>query len=308
MSKEPRYTLIGAFVVGAVCIIAGSVVFLGRGKFFEERKTYITFFSGSVKGLAVGSVVSFRGAQVGKVRDLSVVYQHEQDALIIPVLLDINLESIKGLRQFGDRSTAPDEGDLITRLVSRGLRAQLGLDSIVTGSLFVQLDFMPDIPVTLRSIDKRYPEIPSVPSSLEKLQTTLQQLPLAEISERTTRIATRLDEILSSPTIDASLTTLHRLLTDLDTLTHRFDERSASVTTEFASLSGAYRRTALQLVELAKQTETTLRALQATSEQGTSLAAGAHQTLGEIQATAKSLRRLADYLEQHPESIVRAKQ
>ncbi len=294
-------------MVGAVVIIAASIVFLGRGKFFEETRTYITFFSGSVKGLTVGSVVSFRGAQVGKVKDLSVVYQRDRDELIIPVLIDINLESIKGLKQLGEKSSAHDETDLITRLVSRGLRAQLGLDSIVTGSLFVQLDFMPEMPLNLRALDTRYTEIPSVPSSLEKLQTTLQQLPLADIADKLVKITNRVEEVVSSRHIDEALSTTDVLLRELQTLSRNIDSRSAEITSEFNKLSGAYRVTAQQIGELTRQTEKTLRSLQATSDQGGELAVGAHQTLDEIRTTARSIKRLADYLEQHPEAILMAK-
>ena len=130
MSKEPRYAWIGTFVVGAIVIIAAAVLFLGRGKFFERTGTYIAFFSGSVKGLQIGAAVSFRGARVGTVKDVSIVYKADRDELIIPVLLELDADSVQGLTSIESKKGGPSEGQLISRLIDKGLKARLGLDSM----------------------------------------------------------------------------------------------------------------------------------------------------------------------------------
>ena len=97
MSKEPRYAWIGAFIIGAVGVLVAAIVFFGRGRLFENTGTYIAFFSGSVKGLQAGAPVSFRGARVGTVKDLSIVYKADRDELVIPVLLELDADSVQGL-------------------------------------------------------------------------------------------------------------------------------------------------------------------------------------------------------------------
>ena len=294
MSKEPRYAWIGSFVVGAVVIVAAAVLFFGRGKFFERTGTYIAFFSGSVKGLQVGAAVSFRGARVGTVKDVSIVYKPDRDELIIPVLLELDADSVQGLNSIDSRKGGPSETQLISRLIDKGLKARLGLDSIVTGQLFVQLDFLPNIPIRrMAADDEDYQEIPTAPSPLEKLQQTLEEIPFDELARKTVSAVERLDEMLSSPELRSSLGNLDGLLEELKTVVANIDQRSDGLAKELKVASG--------------QLTKTLESLQGTIGNGSPLVDKTSSALDEITNSARAMRRLADYLEQHPETLLRGK-
>jgi len=294
MSKEPRYAWIGTFVVGAVCLTVTAVLFFGRGKLFEHTTTYIAFFSGSVKGLQVGAPVSFRGARVGKVKDVSIVYKPGKDELIIPVLLELDADSVQGLNTVDHKRGDDSEPGLISRLIARGLKAQLGLDSIVTGQLFVQLDFMPDVPIRMMAQDDEdYQEIPTAPSPLEKLQETLQQIPLAELAQKTVAAIEKIEALLSSNDVQDAFGNLNTLIKELEVVTKNIDSKADGLSREFKVASG--------------QLTATLKTVQSTLEQSDPLLGKTSAAMDEVSNSARALRRLADYLEQHPESLLRGK-
>jgi len=294
MAQEPRYARIGSFVVGAVCITVAAVVFFGRGRLFEDTRTYISFFSGSVKGLTIGAPVSFRGARVGKVKDVSIVYKQDRDELIIPVLIELDVDSVVGLKSKASAGSMFGGPDLVTRLVDRGLRAQLALDSLVTGQLFVQLDFMPNVPVRrMATPDEDYPEIPTAPSPLEKLQETLQEIPLAELAKKTVSTISRIEDLLQSDQLGTTFKNVNALLTELKGVASNIDSRSAGLVNNLQDTT----------IRLSK----TLAVLEATVQQTQPLVSKTSGAVDEVTASARALRRLADFLEQHPESLLRGK-
>lgn len=294
MSQEPRYARIGLFVVGAVCITVAAVVFFGRGRFFEDTRTYISFFSGSVKGLTIGAPVSFRGARVGKVKDVSIVYKQDRDELIIPVLIELDVDSVVGLKSKASAASLFGGPDLVTRLVDRGLRAQLALDSLVTGQLFVQLDFMPNVPVRrMATPDEDYPEIPTAPSPLEKLQETLQEIPIAELAKKTVSTISKIEDMLQSDQLGVTMRNLNDLLVEVKGVAANIDSRSATLATNLQDTT----------IRLSK----TLSALETTVQQTQPLVSKTSGAVDEVAASARALRRLADFLEQHPESLLRGK-
>jgi paraquat-inducible protein B len=294
MSKEPRYAWIGSFVIGAAAIVAAAVLFFGRGRFFENTETYISFFSGSVKGLAVGAPVSFRGAPVGKVKDVSIVYKADRDELIIPVLLELDTDSVQGITTRKEQHGHNEGPDLVQRLVERGLRAQLALDSIVTGQLFVQLDFMPNVPIKLMAVDDEdYPEIPTAPSPLEKLQETLQNIPISELVNKTVTALEKLDTLLSSDDLSSAIKNVNSMLIEVRTLASHIDDQSEGILKEFKAVID--------------QISATLQSVQKTLQEGAPLTGKASAALDQFSESARSLRRLADALEEHPEALLRGK-
>ena len=294
MSKEPRYAWIGAFIIGAVGVLVAAIVFFGRGRLFENTGTYIAFFSGSVKGLQAGAPVSFRGARVGTVKDLSIVYKADRDELVIPVLLELDADSVRGLTAIDPKKIGSSEGRLVSRLIEKGLRARLGLDSIVTGQLFVQLDFMPHVPVRLMAADdENYIEIPTAPSPLEKLQQTLEELPFDELARKTVNAIENIEQLLSSPDVQNSFHNLDGLLVELKAVVSNIDTRSDGLSKDLKGAS----------TELTK----TLEAVQKTLAHGDPLFDRTSSAIDEVSNSAQALRRLADYLEQHPETLLRGK-
>lgn len=292
MSKEPRYRSIGIFVIGAVALAAACLIFFGRSKFFDRSYVFRCYFSGSVKGLVPGAPVRFRGAQVGSVKDVSIVYDRSTDALKIPVLIELYQASVKGISPDPDGSVT--EVALVERLIKRGLRAQLSLDSIVTGQLYVQLDFMPSVPIVLNDDDDdHYPEIPTAPSPLDKIQMTLETLPINEIVSRTVHILQKVDEFVSSDSFTQGFENISSMAAELRELAEHIDQRSDLLSQEVMALS--------------KSSATTLQSLDGTLKDVRPTVRETQRTLEELSAMSRSVRRLADLLERQPESVLLGK-
>ena len=292
MSKEPRYRRIGVFVIVGLALSVACLVFFGRFKLFDQTYVYITYFSGSVKGLQPGAPVRFRGATVGSVKDISIVYHRDTDSLKIPVLLELERTSVKGIQPSEDSMTSVA---LIERLIQRGLRAQLGLDSIVTGQLFVQLDFMPNVPIVLNEEDDdHYPEIPTAPSPLDKIQATLETLPLSEIVSRFADILKKVDQFVGSPDTEQGLVEAKALIVELRTLAAHLDERSAVLTKEAH--------------EVSDDTSEALKGINKALGDARPAIRESQRAVEDIAAMSRAIRRLAELLERDPQSVLLGKE
>jgi len=175
MSKKANKTLIGVFVLGAVTLLVLSLIIFSSGKYFRRTNKYVLFFDDSVKGLAVGAPVTFKGVKIGTVSDISLVYDPDTKFAIIPVIIETEPDRIK------DTPTRRETSNM-RFLINKGLRAQLETLNFLTGQLAVTLDFFPDKPARFRDLMKKYPEIPTVPSPLGELQKNIGEIPLKEIS------------------------------------------------------------------------------------------------------------------------------
>jgi len=133
MSKQASPTLIGAFVAGAVGLIVAGVLIISGGKLLITDKTsFVLYFQGSVNGLNIGSPVTFRGVKIGTVTDIQLVVGDRDADIQIPVIIEIDntkfISSRTGKPRMGD-----DDG--IDDLINAGMRAQLQLQSLLTGQL-----------------------------------------------------------------------------------------------------------------------------------------------------------------------------
>ena len=96
-------------------------------------------------------------------------YNPKTNAVSVPVLMEIEPQRLQLSGPLG--AMKPYEG--MTRLVEKGLRAQLVTGSLLTGDLLVSLDFHPEAPPAKLEMTEPYPTIPSVPTQLEALTTSL---------------------------------------------------------------------------------------------------------------------------------------
>jgi paraquat-inducible protein B len=324
MSTKVNKTAIGAFVLGAIALLVAGVLVLGAGKFFTTEHMYITYFDGSVKGLSVGSPVTFRGVKVGEVTEISIIADQEKEILTIPVVFKMEPSKFKGTATEFQR-----EPKAIEKAVREfGLRTQLQSMSFVTGQLMVSIDFFPDKPANYAGLSKEYPEIPSVPTPLEQLQKTLMDLPFKEIVENLNEAIQSVNTLVTS--IDAKKTTetIEAAIRDAQVLVRHVNDKIDPVVTSLTKTSGAAEaalnetketmaaargemkefvastKTALESAQSAlKQSEQTLQAYSDDSRLVTEL----NKTLRELSATTRSLRHLSDYLERHPESLIQGK-
>src|SRR5262249_21616799 len=170
MGSKISPTGIGAFVVGAiVCMVAGVLLF-GGGKFFTEKLPYVLFFDSSVEGLHIGAPVIFRGVQVGQVTAIEAI----ADPQTFTVVIRVKVELVRGVLKVSDGGfKSPQQA--VEGLIQQGVRASLRMQSFVTGVLYVALDFHPNTPIKRLGLDPRAPELPTIPSDIDVLKSTVQQ-------------------------------------------------------------------------------------------------------------------------------------
>ncbi len=344
MAKPVSKSLIGAFVLGALALAFGAVVILGSGALFKDTHEVVMFFDGSVGGLQVGAPVTFRGVAVGEVSKIQIVYEAQKKEFLIPVAAQIYPDRIQKL-SLGHRKLTPQE------YMEMGLRAQLQLQSLITGQLSIQLDFLPGTPVRLigptqAGFSARVQEIPTIPTPIQKIEKSIQQIPLDEVIRDARDTLTSIKDILTSPAIPDIITNLKQVSQDAVGLTRSVEARLSAVASqvdltlkelrtlaananaqikpigaaidETRSLAHNLNRriepveaeifkTTAELRATLQQSEKTLANIGAMTAENSELRYNLELFLTELSATARSLRTLTDYLDRHPDSLLRGK-
>jgi paraquat-inducible protein B len=324
MSKPIGKPIIGAFVVGAVAIVVAGLFVLGGGKFLKKKYMRVMYFDGSVKGLRVGAPVTFRGVEVGSVSNIAIRANTEDLTTRIPVLIEIDPDSIE--------TTGGHLDDQLPRLIKRGLRARLELQSLVTGQLLIELDFKPDTKARLVGGKTKYAEIPTVPSTLSKFAKELEKIPLHEIGHRVTAILASIDKFMDNPELNQSVHNLNQTILDLQKLVQdvgrhidplmssataavgHADELVLNVNKQIDPLAADIKKTATAVTGAAdaarpalKEAGKAMANIAALTAKGSEERRQLDSTLKELRAAARSIKIFAEYLERHPEALIRGK-
>jgi len=336
MSKPANKTMIGVFVVGAVVLAVIAIVLFGSGRFFKKTDTWLTFFGGSVRGLGVGAPVVFRGVQVGQVTDIIVGFDSAKLEVLIPVLFETDPQRFKDIGS----PVETEALDMHNALIDRGLRSQLQMQSLVTGQLLINLDFYPDTPVKLVGTERfkgqiKFEdvwEIPSVPTPLQELEKALGELNIKDITEDVRRAADGIAKLVSSPDLYDSIGELKQMLIAVKEVAKKVDTQVEPLATSLdqtlvearAGIGDARKLIAnideqttplLSRIEKAAdsahnalaQAGTTLKSIEALAEEGSKLRFEVSAALRDVGAASRSVRVLADFIEQHPDAILRGR-
>ena len=256
---------------------------------FTERIPYLVEFDGSVRGLRAGAPVEFRGIRVGSVTDVRLEIDAEHDTVRIPIALEIEPQRI-GMAQ-GANDVQPYT--IMAALVERGLRAQLKSGNMLTGELLVDLDFHPDSPPATLDRSGAYPEIPAVPAQLEALEASvttvlskLAALPLPELVDDLRHTVQGIDTLVTSPDTVGTVAALNQSAVRLAALLATFDG---------------------QLGPLLIQAQSTLASADGLVGANSQARYDLNALVKELTGAARSIRQFADYLERHPEALLRGK-
>lgn len=228
MSKQASTTLIGLFVVGTVVLIVAGMVVFGSGKFFSQKMAYVLFFEESVKGLNIGAPVDFKGVKVGSVTDIAVLFDRKDLSFTIPVTIEIDrsrfaeanghIDLEKAIRASGTQS-------VMELLVKQGLRAQLEMQSLVTGLLGVHFDFFPDKPLRLVGRVSQPTELPTIPSSLAAISKTIARLPLDDLVNKLVASIEGIEKFINSPELKDTGTSLNQAVKEAGELLRHIDDQ-----------------------------------------------------------------------------------
>ncbi|MCV6605060.1 MAG: MlaD family protein, partial [Porticoccaceae bacterium] len=187
MKSAGKHIAIGSFVIGAIVLAGLFAVFIDSGLFGAERRHFTLVYESSVDGLNIGAPVALKGVTIGEVTDITVNIETATFKVLNFITIAINENRV---HQVG----TPGE---IRGLESCGLAAQLRLQSLLTGLVYVQMDYYPDATPRLVEVETEFSQFPTVPSDLEAISQNLQQIDLKGISSRITTTLNGLDQIVN---------------------------------------------------------------------------------------------------------------
>lgn len=324
---------IGSFVAAGLAILVAALILLPGHHWFDRPQRVVMFFSGSVFGLQKGAPVVFRGVRVGDVTDISVRYDSKTDSFAIPVIAELDDNAVRGLE---GRFTHDDIGHALPVLIKRGLTAQLGTQSLLTGQLYVDLDFRSKPPGVLHGgYEGDETEIPTSATAFQALKNQLESVDLRKILDDLSQIANSVRTLVSAPELqqgmkDFAATAGHArvLAAQLEQraapLTRGAERAMASVDRAGDKVSGAADKVgqgadnARRLLDpdgpvahdLQRALDELARAsgsLRQAADSDGPLLQQTERTLRDLSQTALALRRLANTLDAQPEALLRGR-
>ena len=290
MGNKISPTMIGAFVIGAiVCMVAGVLLF-GGGKFFTEKLPYVLFFDSSVEGLHVGAPVIFRGVKVGQVVAIEAI----ADPKTFTVVIRVQVELVRGTIKVSDGEFT-DPHQAIEGLIQQGARASLRMQSFVTGVLYVAVDFHPDTPIKRLGLDPRYPELPTIPSDIDMLKSTVQQvmadlgkLPLEAVLNEVLVLLKQTNSLVALPEVKQALVSLQDVVTAAERLLQHADTQVSALGPRLAGAADTARTALVEAQKLLRDVDGQVTPLAGSAQDTLTTARG---TLGQAH---KSLVKLTD--------------
>ena len=316
MRENPNTVAIGAFVVGAILIAIATLIFL-MGSGFGKKETVVMVFSGSVKGLNVGAPLALRGVQVGKVTKIELQLNSDQDNIIMMV------EAVfdeKNIRRKGSKDV-----ELSEELISRGLRAQLNSQSLLTGLLYVELDFHPNSPLHLVDINSPYIQLPTIPTSLERITKKLQDIDISKVAGQLESIGDGIDQFVTSKSfqglpdnVTSTMDSLRELSSQLqeqlattgpklDTVLDEAAETVATANTELPKLATLVEENLRTLNNAISAVEQSMTNIDELVSPDSETLYRLNNALQEMTRAGRALQSLASTLEEQPEALIRGK-
>jgi paraquat-inducible protein B len=308
MAKQANRMMIGGFVILAVIILAASLVVFGSGKFFKKTVKCVMYFDGSVKGLTVGSPVLFQGVQIGSVVSIIIEVDPTKLKVQIPVIIEYEPDKFQIA---GGVEVPRDPRKTVPILIQRGLRAVLTTQSFITGQLAIEIGFYPNTPIVMRKETgeyTRYIEIPTIPSTTQKLFDALAKLDLEKLQKHLESTLDGIDKLANNPDLPASLRNLKETLQDTRKLVKRVDRQVGPLANSTKRAVKNVGKLALdlnkRLVGVTASLDKTLADARGVISQDSPLLVDLQNTLQELARMSRSLRQLADYLDQQPQSVI----
>jgi paraquat-inducible protein B len=344
MSKQANKTVIGIFVVGAIALVVVAIVVLGSGKFFKQTIRAVCYFEGSVGGLNIGAPVVFRGVRIGSVTDVSLRFNTEKLSFSIPVYIEIEPDKFTVIgprpKQPGQNlKTLIDQGlsasletqSIVTGQMEVGLDLRPGKPGKFSGlRVDTTTPEIPTVPTPMQELAKKVEKIPieeifaklsSALSGIDKIVSSPEipeairsmNLALADVRKLTANMEGQVGPLASN--LNETVQDLRKLVQDADAkvtgLASNLDETVKEIRGTVKNVDNQLGPIGTSIQGTIKSVDQTLTLAQKAVEgidttigQNSTLVYELDSTLEEIKALSVSIRRLADSLERHPESVI----
>jgi paraquat-inducible protein B len=317
-----RPAVVGGFVLGGLALAVLVILLFGGSRLFETTTRAIVYFADSVAGLSVGAPVTFRGVPVGSVQDMSLRLSPNGQARIA-----VTLELLPDRITIDEKSSQEHQASL-EALIAAGLRAQLEVQSFITGQLRVNLDFRPDTPAErFAAATSRLPEIPALPSDMERLRATVAELPLKELTENAGRVlvaierlADRLDTELgplmestrtsmasANRTLDTSQQAIAHLDAELTRTLQDFDRLAVDARQQLKGRSGDLAKLLASADRATRRADSLLGSLDALAGPRSPARGDLEAAIRDLAASAASMRGFSQAIERDPSTLLRGR-
>ncbi len=338
MKRKASATLIGTFVVAGIALIAVAIIALAGNNLFTPKERTVMYFSGSVYGLQVGAPVVFRGVRVGSVESIDIFYDRKNDSYAIPVMAVLDSNAVSGL----DGQRDAEQGPALPALVERGLSAQLSMQSLLTGQLYVDLDLRPKLEPKLRGTRRDAIEIPTTATAIQNLRDQFDGMDFRRIADDISAIASSARAVVGGPQLKQAMDDLAQITATFNRISQRLDKRidpladelQRSLVSTRKAMDGMGQaaqsvnntaegvgRTSKEVSDLlapnaplvtnlqraADEVARTASTLRETTSGDSRLMTGADQALSDLSKAARALRDLAEALEQQPDALLRGR-
>ena len=324
MSKPIKPLAIGAFLVGALVLLASGIMLFGGNDFFKDKKRFVIFFDSALNGLNIGAPVKLQGVQIGNVKEISLQIDTVSGRIFKPVVIEIDPEL---LRYFSGNDAHSEKQRLqdTKQLIDAGLKARLETQSLLTGLLYVDLNFYYEKPGNLTSLNyKDLPELPSVPTTVDEIRNTaesliskVRQLPLEQMVKDLSETLRETRDLLKSDDVKKSLSALSKSLQETQQLLLTMNQQmgpllnnaNAAVTdtrTNMQQMLPVLKATEQSLVTATKLLQESHHAVNAVENLATPDSPLGQASLG-IRDASRSLKDLTESLERQPNAIIYGK-
>jgi len=318
MAKRVSPAVIGAFVVSSFAVLVAALVVVGSGRLFVKPLMFVCMFQGDLNGLKVGAPVKFRGVQIGSVAAIKLYLSPEEgrlrpgvSQLWLPVIIEIDPSLVRSRGGTGAALKQAGFDDMI----KRGARAQLNIESLLTGLLYVDLDIRPNAPLNLvLEPGGRYREIPTVPTTMEAVQkqatealAKFEQIDFKALAVSITDAANSIRELTSSPQLKATLDSLKQTTANLNTTIISIRATIDNANGKIGPLVASLQKNSDAVNSTLTQTRTALVDLQSTLDPDSPLSVHLNETLDQLTETSRSIGAFTDYLQRNPSAVIRGK-
>jgi paraquat-inducible protein B len=290
------------------------------------------YFEGAAQGLQVGAPVVFLGVKVGTVKQIQIGLDEQSRRFLVPVTIEVQPHVVR--TRSGENVDLRDRAT-VRQLVERGLRGRLRLQSLLTGQLYVDLDFHPDKPAVFAALDPELSEIPTIRTTVQELATKLEGFPMDKFLADVAAISGAVNKLMSAQATQDLPQRLDVTLRHLQSLAARFDAQGGPILDDVRGSLAEMRKALLaaqaalakfdtaadRVADLAKPDSRMVAGMTEASEELAKAAAAVrglieqespttqnlNAALKEIARAADALRVLAETLEQQPDAIWRGK-
>ncbi len=332
MSKPVNPYSIGAFLVGSLILIISAILVFGSGQLLKNKSQYVIYFDSALNGLNVGAPVKLQGVQIGMVKEISIELDQNATRISKPVIIEIDSEKVLdfGGHPLKVASSLEQRQKNAQQLINAGIKAQLQTQSILTGLLYVELNFYRNEPLNLTGLNyKDLPELPAVPSTADQIKNTadeiitkFRQLPIEDIVKDLAATLKEIREIAVSDELKKNRAVLAKTLDETEKLVASLNQ---NLTPLLINMRGTVVDTRVMVQEFTHEMRPVLLSTERTLNTATDVLKESKQSLASVEAltasdaplwqsleslrdAANSTKTLTDYLERHPDSIIYGKE